>query len=69
MLIHHNKYRTDSLAEDIIDYDATVTRYNETREGATSTNDWVGHMVGYYREMMNYRMLEALHRRGFDLKR
>lgn len=69
LLIHHNSYRTDSLAEDIIAYDAEVTRYNETRSGTASSNDWVGHMIGYYREMMHYRMLDALRQRGFDLKR
>lgn len=69
LLIHHNHYRTDSLAEDILTYDAEVTRYNESRAGGASTNDWIGHMIGYYHEMMHYRMLEALRLRGFDLKR
>lgn len=67
LLIHSNEYRQDAmLTEDMLAYDAEVTRYNETRAGGTSSNDWVGHIVGYYREAMAYRMLEALRERGFD---
>lgn len=67
LLIHSNEYRQDGdLAEDMLAYDAEVARYNETRAGGTSSNDWVSHIVGYYREAMAYRMLEALRERGFD---
>lgn len=65
LLIMRNGYRTDSLAPDIIDYDAIVTRYNETRAGDTTTNDWVHHMVDYYKEMYSLQMLDALRHRGF----
>lgn len=67
LLIHSNAYRSDPmLAEDVLDYDAQVTRYNETRSGATTTNDWVAHIISYYREAMPYQMLDALRLRGFD---
>lgn len=70
LMIHSNEYRSDAmLAEDVLAYDAEVTRYNETRAGGTSTNDWVDHIIGYYREAMAYRMLDALRERGFDCKR
>lgn len=68
LLIHHNHYRTDSLAFDIIDYDTRVTRYNETRAGGASVNDWVGHMIDYYREIMGHDMLEAAKQAGFDIR-
>ena len=66
LMIHHNCYRQDSVAQDVIDYDTVVTRYNQTRAGGASDNDWVDHIIGYYREAMKYRMLEALRERGFD---
>lgn len=69
LLIHHNTYRQDPIAAEIIDYDTVVTRYNETRAGGTSINDWIGHMIGYYQEMMKYQMLEALKERGFGIER
>lgn len=68
LLIHHNCYRQDNIALDVIDYDTVVTRYNETRSGGASANDWVDHIISYYREAMKYRMLEALRERGFDAK-
>lgn len=69
LVVHSNEYRQDPmLAESVLDYDAEVTRYNETRSGSTTDNDWVGHIVEYYREAMSYRMLEALRERGFDCK-
>ena len=69
LLIHHNHYRTDSLAADIIDYDAVVTHYNAIRSGHTTPNDWVGHMISYYRESVSLDMLKAIEARGFGIKR
>lgn len=70
LMIHHNKYRNDdALAEDILDYDAVISKYNETRSGSTTSNDWIGHIIGYYREAMSYEMLNALRERGFDCKK
>lgn len=54
------------MAPDLLAYDAEVTRYNATRSGTQTQNDWVNHMLGYYREAMNYTMLTALRHRGFD---
>ena len=69
LLIHHNHYRTDSLAPEILDYDAVVTHYNATRSGATTPNDWVGHMISYYRESASLDMLKAVAAQGFDIKK
>lgn len=67
LVVHRNSYRQDDLTHDILDYDAEVAAYNATRSGATTDNDWVGHIVGYYREAMAYKMKEALEERGFGV--
>lgn len=69
VMIHSNEYTTDGLAEKMLAYDAHVAEYNLTRSGTKSTNDWVGHIIGYYREAMNYRMVEAMRSRGFEALR
>ena len=66
LIIHSNKYRHDDLAPELLRYDAEVTRYNASRSGARTDNDWIGHMTGYYQEAMRYTMLDALRHRGFD---
>lgn len=69
LLVHRDTYRSDDLAPDLLAYDAEVTEYNATRTGARSSNDWVTHMLDYYREAMNYTMLAALKDRGFEPRR
>lgn len=69
VLIHDNTYQSDNLRRDLIDYDKTVSNYNRTRSGGTSENDWIGHIISYYREAMNYTMLQALQTRGFNPKK
>ncbi len=67
LLVHQNGYRTDDLTPDLLAYDAEITRYNETRSGTKSTNDWVAHIIGYYTEAMDYHMLKKLALRGFSI--
>ncbi|MCM1110556.1 MAG: nitroreductase family protein [Clostridium sp.] len=67
LVIHHNRYRDDDLAEDLIRYDKEVAEYNRTRSGSTTENDWAAHMLGYYREALKYNLLEALRNRGYDI--
>jgi hypothetical protein len=55
------------MVPEILEYDLTISEYNRTRAGSTSTNDWVSHIIDYYREAMSYDMLAALSRRGFDI--
>lgn len=66
LIIHRNQYRTDSMVPDLMAYDAEVTEYNATRSGTKSSNDWTDHILGYYREALNYTMLQALRDQGFD---
>ncbi len=66
LIIHADTYRQDDLTPDLLAYDAEVIRYNGSRSGSKTDNDWATHMLGYYREAMGYTMLEALRHRGFD---
>ena len=70
LVIHKDHYRQDKeeMVKELKEYDETISEYNRTREGSKSSNDWASHIVGYYREAMNYRILRALQRRGFDVK-
>ena len=69
LVVHHNIYGTEDMTAGLMAYDAEVTHYNATRAGSKSTNDWTDHILGYYREAMNYRMLDALKKQGFDPQR
>lgn len=69
LLVHHNHYHTEDMAQRIAQYDSVVADYNQTRSGATTSNDWVGHMVEYYKEMHSLQMLLRLKSLGFDIKK
>ena len=51
---------------DLVEYDKEITRYNQTRSGSTSDNDWCDHILGYYREALNYHILDYLRGQGFE---
>ena len=63
--IHHDRYSDKGITDAVIEYDRLIEQYNATRSGSKTTNDWVEHMIGYYREAMNYTMLSSLAKRGF----
>ena len=68
-VIHRDHYSTDDeLLPALKGYDAEITRYNATRSGTKSDNDWAAHIISYYDEAMDYNMKEALRHRGFDIK-
>lgn len=69
LLIHRNAYRSDDMVPELKAYDAEIRHYNATRAGGTSDNDWLRHIISYYDEAMNYRMLDAFKKRGFDIKK
>lgn len=69
LVVHRNIYGSEDMTAGLMAYDAEVTHYNATRAGSKSTNDWTDHILGYYREAMNYRMLDALKKQGFDPQR
>ncbi len=67
LVIHHNTYTPDErLLPLLTEYDNDVTYYNTHRAGSKSTNDWIAHIVSYYTEAMDYKMLEALRHRDFS---
>jgi nitroreductase len=70
-VVMHNRYADDAqLLPHLTAYDETITSYNATRAGGkTTTNDWCDHIIDYYREAENYKMLDALRSRGFDVKK
>lgn len=65
--IHSNRYSDEGLTERLEAYDREIQQYNATRSGTKTDNDWAEHIIGYYREAMSYRMLDAIRRRGFDV--
>lgn len=70
LVIHNNRYSADEdLTAAILNYDNVVRNYNATRSGTKTDNDWVDHIIGYYREAMGYRMLEAVGKQGFNPKK
>ena len=68
LMIFKNRYREDSMLPDLMAYDKEITEYNATRSGTKTDNDWAEHIVSYYREAMSYNTLDALRRRGFDVR-
>lgn len=71
LVFHKNKYRqdTEEMVRELEAYDEVVSEYNRTRSGSTTTNDWVGHIIDYYRHAMEYRILDYLRDQGYDIKK
>lgn len=69
LLIFKERYGVDDMASRLLDYDNTIREYHLHRESNPSDADWVGEMLGYYREGMNYQMLSALRSRGYAVKK
>lgn len=65
LLIHRNRYRVDGLVDDMAAFDEEISEYNRSRSGTKTTNDWVGHIIGYYKEGAEWNILEAMRKRGF----
>ena len=67
-VIHKNKYNEDGLVDKLKYYDDIIKVYNATRSGVKTDNDWCGHILEYYKDIMGYNMLEYLRQQGFDIK-
>lgn len=65
-----NRYCDDeaALVDNLAKYDEVVSRYNATRSGGTTDNDWCGHILDYYRHAMAYHILDYLKAQGYDVK-
>ncbi len=68
LLIHPNYYHEENLEKDLLQYDSEIAHYNATRTGTKSDNDWVAHIISYYKEAMKYNLMEIFKKRGYDLK-
>lgn len=71
LVFHRNHYRqdTEEITKEMEGYDEVVKKYNRTRAGGTSENDWCDHILDYYRHAMDYRILDYLKEQGYDIKR
>lgn len=68
LLIHHNRYHDEDMVPLLQQYDETISVYNRTRQGGTTDNDWCGHIVGYYEEGMDNRVLNYLQSQGCGIE-
>lgn len=71
VMFHKNVYQQDreKMVDELEKYDELVKEYNENRAGGTTTNDWVGHILDYYRHVLDYRILDYLRDQGYDVKK
>ena len=71
LVFHRNCYRQDDekMVEELEAYDETVKEYNRTRAGGTTDNDWVAHILDYYRHALEYRIKDYLRDQGYDVVR
>lgn len=69
LLIFNNTYGVEGMADKLLDYDRTIIDYHRQRSTNASDDDWIGEMLGYYREGMNYTMLSALRARGYSVEK
>lgn len=71
LVFHRNRYRQDeeTMVTELEAYDETVKKYNRTRSGGTTDNDWVAHILDYYDHAMSYRILDYLRAQGYDIKK
>lgn len=71
LVFHRNRYREDveAMVSELEAYDETVKKYNRTRAGGTTDNDWVAHILDYYDHAMAYRIKDYLREQGYDIKK
>lgn len=69
VVVHNNVYSSDGLEERLKNYDETIKAYNALRSGTKTDNDWCLHILDYYKELMNYNMLEYVQEQGFNIKK
>lgn len=69
LIIHENHYHTENVSGELLDYDQEVSCYNGCRAGMPTSNDWITHIVDYYRMAMQYDQLAYVREQGFNLKK
>lgn len=70
-VIFKNTYSANDseISDTLLKYDEEITEYNSVRSGTTSTNDWCGHILDYYRHACDYHILQYLKEQGFDIQK
>ncbi len=71
VMVSKNCYNQDreKMVDELEKYDEIVKEYNAHRSGGTTTNDWVSHILDYYRHVLDYRILDYLRDQGYDVKK
>lgn len=69
LLFFNNTYGVAGMADKLLDYDRQIVEYHRNRSTNASDEDWIGKILSYYREGMDYTMLEALRQRGYGMKK
>ena len=66
-----NIYEQDieKLTDNLQQYDELIKDYNQHRAGQTTDNDWVAHILGYYKHALDYKILDYLKNQGYDVKK
>ena len=67
-VIHKDRYNEEGLVERLEYYDNMIKAFNATRNGQKTDNDWCGHILDYYKDIMDYRILEYVQQQGFDVR-
>lgn len=69
LLIFKNQYPSEGLEQPLLDYDRLILDYHRSRGDNAKEEDWIGKMLEYYAEGMNYSMLASLKARGYALEK
>lgn len=69
LIFFQNQYGSEDMAQSLLKYDEDFTEYHRTRSGNTSDEDWIGEILGYYKEGMNYHMLQSLKNQGYGMEK
>ena len=69
VIVHTDSYSEEGMVDTLSAYDEEIRHYNATRAGSKTDNDWLNHILGYYREACHYEILKALKEQGFDVKK
>lgn len=61
LVIHQERYTPDDIMEPALkEYDELIQRYNTSRTGSTTDNDWAAHILEYHQHSMEEDIREYL---------
>ena len=69
IVVHGNKYGSDAeITKELVEYNKTVTKYNQERSGDKTTNDWTAHILDYHREEKEKKIEKYLSGQKINIK-